>query len=328
MDARYRHARDRISSGFLKHGRVGFNERSFSSQFSNSEKVYEMSQVYRALEKAEREKQEEQRGRPPLGIFKQEIISNRQKTTVKIPEQWRERLDLPAKEEVPILIPSPNSFGGEQFRKLRTQILLHSPHPHTILVTSAVPQEGKTLVSVNLAVSIAQTVQNRVILIDADLRRPSIHFPGLREKKGLSDYLTHQASLSEILLRPGEENLGFIPAGSPTSKASELLGSKRLGDLLVSLKEFGQETYVIIDSPPILLSSETSLLSRAADAVVFVVRADRTQKELVQRAIKATDIEKVIGIVLNQIDPRPSSYHDYSGYYNNLQSLGRKKCSE
>ncbi|MEI9476868.1 MAG: CpsD/CapB family tyrosine-protein kinase [Deltaproteobacteria bacterium] len=273
-----------------------------------------MSRVFRALEKAEREKEEKTRVEPSLRIYRDETVSRAEVTIPRPPEQRKEKPELPAKEEVPILIPPSDSFAAEQFRKLRTEILLKSPNPRQIiLVTSAVPQEGKTLVSLNLATTIAQDIQKKVILIDGDLRRPSIHLPNLQNSKGLSTYLSHEVPLSEILMKSEEENLWVIPAGPLSGNPSELLGSKRMEDLLLSLKESEGETFVIIDSAPILSASESVMLSRMVDAVILVVMADRTHREAVQRAMKSIDKQKLIGIVLNQMDQRPSSY--YSAYH-------------
>jgi capsular exopolysaccharide synthesis family protein len=165
----------------------------------------------------------------------------------------------------------------------------------------------------NLATTIAQDIQKKVILIDGDLRRPSIHLPNLQNSKGLSTYLSHEVPLSEILMKSEQENLWVIPAGPLSGNPSELLGSKRMEDLLLSLKEFEGETFVIIDSAPILSASESVMLSRMVDAVILVVMADRTHREAVQTAMKSIDKQKIIGIVLNQMDQRPSS--SYSAYH-------------
>jgi len=290
--------------------------------------VHEMSRVYRALEKAEREKEKKTRGESSSGSFteipRDETVSTPESTIPRlreyrkeippVAEQGKQKLELPPTEIPPILVPPPDSFAAEQFRKLRTEIFLKSDNPHRIiLVTSAVPQEGKSLVAMNLALTISKEIQRKVILIDGDLRRPSIRLPNLHNSKGLSTYLSHDIPLSEILIKSGEENFWIIPAGPLSGKPSELLGSKRMGELLLSLKESEGETFVVIDSAPILSASESVMLSRMVDAVVFVVMADRTHREAVQRAIKSIDKQKIIGIVLNQMDQRPSSY--YSAYH-------------
>ena len=307
--------------------RVGVKQK-FAVRFANNRMVHEMSRVYRALEKAEREKEERTRVEPSPGIppeaLREHPVSRAEVTIPAFPEQRKEkpqlreqprkRPELPPKEALSILVPPPDSFAAEQFRKLRTEILLKSPNPHrTILVTSTVPQEGKTLVAMNLAITISQDVQKKAVLVDGDLRRPSIHLPNLQSSKGLSTYLSSNVSLSEILMKSNEENLWVIPAGPPSRNPSGLLGSKRMENLLLSLKESDGETFVIIDSAPILSASETVMLSRMVDAVIFVVMADRTHRETVQRAMKSIDKQKIIGIVLNQMDQRSSSY--YSAYH-------------
>jgi Mrp family chromosome partitioning ATPase len=102
-------------------------------------------------------------------------------------------------------------------------------------------------------------------------------------------------------------------AGPSTNRASELIGSKRMGELLKSLKEFGDNAYMIIDSPPIISTTEPTLLSEIVDGIILVVMADRAPRESIKKAMKSIDRQKIIGIVFNQIDVKPSSY--YSKYY-------------
>lgn len=287
-----------------------------------------MSRVYRALEKAEREKEEKTRVEPSLRIFRDETVSRAEETIPKPPAQRKEKLEfpaprkekleLPAQEEVPIPIPSPDSFAAEQFRKLRTHIFQWSPAPpHSILITSTVPGEGKTTVSVNLATAISQEIQKKAILIDADLRKPSIYLEKYRTQKGLFEYLSNQTPLSEILLKSETENLWIIPAGHSSQRSSELIGSKRMNELFMSLRnmpEFGEETYIIVDSTPMLSTSEPALLSKMLDGVILVVMADRAPKESVRRALQSIDRQKIVGVVFNQKDSKPSSNY-YSRYY-------------
>jgi capsular exopolysaccharide synthesis family protein len=197
----------------------------------------------------------------------------------------------------------PHSFAEEEFRKLKTQIFHRFPNPpHSILVTSAAPEEGKTMVAVNLAVAISREIHRKAILIDGDLRKPSIHLEKSGNSKGLSNYLTDGTPLSEILTNSEMENLQIITAGPPAKKSSELIGSKKMGELMKSLNEIGDSTYIIIDSPPVISTTEPVLLSRMVDGIILVVRADRIPRESISRAIKNFDRQKMIGLVLNQID--------------------------
>ena len=277
-----------------------------------------MSRIYRALEKAEEEKRQVVKEEPSLKVFEEKSLLEKEVPLLKFPEEKGEKWELPQKEEGSILVVPTNSIGEEEFRKLKTQIFLRSPNPpHSILITSAAPEEGKTMVAVNLSRAISREINKDVILIDGDLRKPSIHLENSKGAKGLSNYLSDGTPLSEILINSEIENLRVIMAGPLTHRSSELIGSKRMADLLKSLREFGDNTYIIIDSPPIISSSEPSLLSKMADGIILVIRSGHTSRESVQRAIKYIDQQKIIGIVFNRVDIKPTGY--YSEYYRYYQ---------
>lgn len=273
-----------------------------------------MSRVYRALEKAEEEKKRKGKQEAPIKVFEEKVALKKETPVLKFHEEEAERFELPAQEETPVLIVPPHSFAGEQFRKLKAQIFhrLSNP-PHSILVTSTTPGEGKTMVAVNLALAISKEIHRKAVLIDADLRKPSIHLDKSEDRKGLSNYLSDGVPLSEVLRKSEIENLQIITAGPPAPKAAELIGSKRMGEFMKSLKEIGDSTYMIIDSPPVFSTTEPVLLSKMVDGVIFVVMAGRTPKEAISRATKSLDREKIIGVVFNQTELKPSSY--YSKYY-------------
>ncbi len=274
-----------------------------------------MSRVFRALERVEEERKRKAKKEGSLKIFKESTLLSREGPTLKFPKEEAEELGLPPREEAPVLIVRPETFAAEEFRKLKTQIFHHLPNPpHFILVTSTVPQEGKTMVAVNLALAISQEIHKKAILIDGDLRKPSIHVEGYPNPKGLADYLLNQTPLSEILLHSEAESLQIIPAGHSTRKSAELIGSRKMPELFKSLRELQDDTYVIIDSSPIVSTSEATLLSKLVDGIILVVMGNRTHRESVGRAVKSIDRQKIIGIVFNQIDIKASSYY-YSRYY-------------
>lgn len=273
-----------------------------------------MSRVYQALERAEKEKHQKVKVESLSAIFAEETISREQLPDQKYLEAEIEEAGFPSREDFPGLIAQPNSFAGEQFRKLKTQIFLHNPHPpHSILITSAVPQEGKSTVAMNLAIAISQEINKKAILIDADLRMPSIFLKNMENVKGLSHYLSDQAPIEEVLNNSGKENLKIIPAGKPSSKASELIGSRKMTELMSFLREYGEDTYVIIDSPPVLSASESILLSKMADAIILVIMAERTPRLAIRKAVNSFDKQKILGVVFNQKELKPSKY--YSEYY-------------
>ncbi|MCJ7782515.1 MAG: CpsD/CapB family tyrosine-protein kinase [Desulfobacterales bacterium] len=275
-----------------------------------------MSRVYRALERVEEERKQRIE-EPSLKVVEEKAVLKKQEPPLELREEKIEKLGLPPKEATPVLIVPPHSFSGEAFRKLKTQIFLHPGSPRTILVTSAAPQEGKTLVAVNLAVAISKEVHSNAILVDGDLRRPGIHLEKSKSAKGLSSYLSDGVPLSEILVNSEIEKLRIILAGASTRKSSELIRSKKMGDLIESLKEFGDNTYIVIDSPPIMATPDPSLISKMVDGIILVVRAGYTSRESVQSAIKSIDRQKIIGVVFNQIDIKPSTY--FSEYYRYYQ---------
>jgi len=276
-----------------------------------------MSRVYRALERVEEEKKMKLE-EPSLKVVEEKAVPEKERAPLKVAEEKREKLGPPSKEADPVLIVPPHSFGAEAFRKLKTQIFLHSGNPlRSILVTSAAPREGKTLVAVNLAVAISKEIHSNVILVDGDLRRPSIRLEKSQGGKGLSNYLSNGVPLSEILVNSEIEKLRIIQAGPATRKSSELIRSKKMGELLQSLKESGENTYIVIDSPPLIATADPTLLSKMVDGVILVVRAGYTSRESVQNAMKSIDRQKIIGVVFNQIDTKPSAY--FSEYYRYYQ---------
>jgi protein-tyrosine kinase len=275
-----------------------------------------MSRVYRALERIEEEKKQKLE-EPSLKIVEEKVVSEKGAPPFEFRGMKTEESGLPSREIAPVLLVPPHSFSAEAFRKLKTQIFLHSANsPRTILVTSAAPQEGKTLVAVNLAVAISKEIYSNAILVDGDLRRPGIQLEKGKKEKGLSHYLADGVPLSEILVKSDTGKLQIIPAGASTRKSSELIRSKKMEELLKFLKEYGDNTYVVIDSPPIMATADPSLLSRMVDAIILVVRAGYTSRESVQNAIKSIDRQKIIGVVFNQIDVKPSTYSsEYYRYY-------------
>jgi non-specific protein-tyrosine kinase len=283
-----------------------------------------MSRVYRALEKTEEEKKQKVKEGPLIQIFEEKSVLKKEAPALKFSEEKIEKigrmeeLELPPKEETPVLLVPPNSIAEDEFRKLKTQIFLRLPNPpHSILIASTGPEEGKTTVAVNLATAISKEINRKAILIDGDLRKPGIHLEKIQNAKGLSNFLSDGTPLSEILINTELKNLRIITAGPSTQKSSELIGSKRMGELLKSLSESGENTYILIDSSPIIATTEPIVLSKMVDGIILVVRADRMPRESIQRAVRSIDRQKIIGVVFNQIGLKASSYYSkhYYRYY-------------
>jgi exopolysaccharide/PEP-CTERM locus tyrosine autokinase len=216
-----------------------------------------------------------------------------------------------------VALSNTQSFENEQFKILRTKILFppSGKSPRTILVTSSLPDEGKSFVAANLAISIAQSIQEYVLLIDCDIRRPSIHTKfGFGVVPGLSEHLANSASLSSLLLKTEVNKLSILPGGIPPHNPSELLSSQRMSKLLEEVKERYGDRYIVIDSPPPKLTAETSAISRQVDGILLVVEYGSTPRQMVSELIEIMGKEKILGIIMNKLDMRFSSYYGMGNY--------------
>jgi exopolysaccharide transport family protein len=233
------------------------------------------------------------------------------------------RLALTASQEVVEMVTQsrPQSQMAESYRALRTSLLLSNlgAPPKVIMVTSARPQEGKTTTSINTAIVLAQKGV-RVLLIDADLRRPSIHKTlGMGPRSGLSNVLTGSASLQQtVATSPILPNLFIMPAGTPPPNPAELLASSNMRDLLEELRE--QFDHIVIDTPPTLSVTDAVVLSPRADATILVIRSGQTTKQALRRArdILMQVNAHVAGVLLNAVDltsPDYYYYYEYQGKY-------------
>jgi succinoglycan biosynthesis transport protein ExoP len=233
------------------------------------------------------------------------------------------RLELTASREVVETVTQvrPQSQMAESYRALRTSLLLSNlgAPPKVIMVTSARPQEGKTTTSINTAIVLAQKGV-RVLLVDADLRRPSVHKTlGMGPRSGLSNVLTGSATLQQtIATSPILPNLFIMPAGTPPPNPAELLASSNMRDLVAELRQ--QFDHIVIDTPPTLSVTDAVVLSPRADATILVIRSGQTTKQALRRSrdILTQVNAHVAGVLLNAVDltsPDYYYYYEYQGKY-------------
>jgi polysaccharide biosynthesis transport protein len=227
-----------------------------------------------------------------------------------------------------IVAEKPDAMPSEAFKALRTRVQFSKVGKNvlkTILVTSAAPGEGKTVVAVNLAGAFAQDGK-KTLLIDADLRKPRIHniFNQLKSP-GFTDYFFENATLDEIIRTSQLENLNIITTGTLPPNPSELLGSKLMIDFLNIMRD--KYDVIILDSAPIIAVTDTEILSRLVDASMVVVSSDTTQLNLVEKAVHLikNDHSLFLGTVLNRFSYRAGygSYYKYYYYYS-----GKKRGKE
>lgn len=217
-----------------------------------------------------------------------------------------------------IVLSSPKSQFAEAFRALRTSLLLSvaGGEPKLILLTSATPSEGKTTVSINLACVLAQR-DVRVLLIDADLRRPTVHHRfGLNGKAGLTSVLTGAVPLEEAIQNiPEMPLLDILVSGPVPPFPTEMLSSQTMVQLLEKCK--GIYTHIVMDSPPLLSVTDSVVLARDADAVLLIIRHGKSSKHALRRArdLLVRSGAPVTGTALNAVDLNSPEYYSYYGYY-------------
>jgi capsular exopolysaccharide synthesis family protein len=287
-----------------------------------------MSRIYEALQRAELERKAS-RESELLQVVDPEVIPG---------------IDEPAAADVAVLgnitqhtwqsstafFPTLAERGAtvEQFRSLRSRVQQARDEAplKTILISSGMLAEGKTFVATNLAISLARNSANHILLIDGDLRRPTIHsLLGAPNTPGLSEYLAGTAGLNEIMQRDrnsktiesaaarGVPNLTFIPAGKCGDASSELVANHRIEKLVKTLSPHFD--WILIDSPPVLVVTDAVELARAVDAVLLVARAASTPFDVAQHALAAFGNSRILGFVLNDVKdaPRTGPYYYYGG---------------
>src|SRR3972149_9515821 len=260
--------------------------------------------------------------------------------TIKDEEEVKRRFSLPFLGAIPlvdgnelqdlekVVYANPKSLVSEAFRVIRTSILYSSPNspPKSLLITSTQPLEGKTTCASNLALSFTQSGL-KVALIDADLRKPRLHklFLNNGYAFGLSTYLVGKMELSGVINRTSLDGLDIITSGPIPPNPAELLGSKRMKELIEHLLE--EYDHVILDGPPIAGFSDSRLLSSVVDGVLLVTSIGITQRQTLRSSIE--DILRVrgriIGTIVNRLESRRSKYgYSYYYYYNNEEGKRKK----
>jgi capsular exopolysaccharide synthesis family protein len=209
---------------------------------------------------------------------------------------------------------APRSLAAEQYRSLRTRVRQaeNGRSLRSIIITSPSTGDGKSLTAANLALTMAQEFQPRVLLLDADLRRPSIHtLFGIGDAPGLSDVLMGGAALEDALVHLEDHHLSILPAGVPPTHPAELLGSAAMRRALETLRT--RFDRIIIDMPPVEPLADVHILTPLADALLMIVRAGLTEKPAIDRALHGLDRAKVLGLVLNEAAGENDSDR-YNGY--------------
>lgn len=286
-----------------------------------------MGKLSKAFEKSAESSGTRVRGRKPEPASGTQVAGekpHRQKTfspvldAVVSQEKWDLRLQMSI---------DPKSGYFEGFRRLRASIVYPSSgrRPRTLLVTSAVPHEGKGFVCANLGVALARGMEHHAMMVDCDFRHPTLAgLFGLSNETGLADYLRGEADLPLLIRKTGQSKLSVLPSGQPPANPAELLASSRMSALIDEMADRYPDRIVLFDSPPDVVASETSVLAQSIDGVILVVRYGASKKEDVKRFVETIGKEKIFGVVFNAfpentveafLDKKLGygySYHSYS----------------
>jgi protein-tyrosine kinase len=205
----------------------------------------------------------------------------------------------------------PYARETEVYKVLRTQVLRYTKEKggNTIMITSALPEEGKTLTAINLSFTFAKLFEQTVLLVDGDLRQQDIHKRlGFESDRGLADYLVDSWPVPEIITWPGIDKLTLISGGRLIHESTELLGSTRMRELVHDMKTRYPDRYVFFDVPPILSSADALAFVPLVDYIIMVVRAGTTSTNDVKKALELIPQDKVIGFVLNRYNVPMHTY--------------------
>lgn len=243
---------------------------------------------------------------------------------ITTPQEPAEVSPLPEGRMDPRLVSfmKPGSPAVECFKMLRAKILTSNEksRPRSIMVTSPQPLDGKTMVAVNLAINIAQGINEYVMLVDCDLRRPSVYrFLGMNAHEGIREYLEEGTSVAPYLTKTSVEKLTLLPAGKPAPNPSELLSSEKMRHLVGELKDRYKDRYIIFDTTPAKFAAETTFLASMVDGVVLVVRSGKTADDMVLEAIENVGRDRIFGLVFNASSENPKDYRYYYRYYQKKQ---------
>lgn len=243
--------------------------------------------------------------------------------TANAGKSWRERIeellfgwDLGRYHKYPIVSLEKDSAASEQYKMLREQIKLlrNDSGIETFSITSPIKRDGKTTVAVNLAAALALDYEERVLLIDGDLRAPGVHrYFNAPLSPGLSDYLSSPSNVSvtSLIRTTFVAGLQILPAGKTSHLSSELLAKDEMRRLMAKVRSEFPGHKIIIDSPPILSTPDPIVIARLVDGVLLVIRAEKTPREYLTKALQALNSRKLMGIVLNGANMGISSKYYY-----------------
>lgn len=273
-----------------------------------------MSRIEDALEKAARMRAEEK------GLTRPEKPESRpQSRPAPLPPPPADAVKVT--NRLLVAASDPHTPLAEEYRKLKSvlvRLTRGEQFRNLIMVTSSVGSEGKSVTSLNLALTLAQEYDHTVLLVDADLRKPSLHsYLGIDQGTGLSECLLDGADIRDALVRTGIGKLTLLPAGRPVRNPAEIFSSQRARDLFLEMKRRYRDRYVIIDTPPVLPFSEARSIGTVVDGILLVVKEGTVPLDSVNETLDCLKGNSILGIVYNEaaIEDRMGHYEYYRQGY-------------
>ncbi len=222
------------------------------------------------------------------------------------------KLDSAHLEKNRIVAHSKSDLNSYSFDSLRTQIIqkMEENNWRTIAVVSPTPQSGKTLISINLAISIAHQPQKTAILVDFDFRRPKVAtYLGIHTEKSMNDYLQDKAPLKDVMINPGIDRLIIVPTMKPVSKSAETLSSKKVTTLITELRNRYDSRIVIFDCPPVLNSDDAMVLLPQVDCILLVVANGMSTQSEIEETLHHLPKNNLLGVVFNKAEVESKTYY-------------------
>lgn len=245
-------------------------------------------------------------------------VSPTRPTSTALPDFVRWNVEAECVEPRLVAITHPTSTYCEEYRSLRTHVLHKSQKQklQSIVVASINPSEGKSVTALNLSWLLAQTDGVKCLIIDSDLRMPSLaDYLGIETDRGLSDILAGKAKLKDSIIRLEPAGLHVLPGGEARSDVTELISGPKFKEILREAREMFD--YVIIDAPPLGIFTDATVLINHADGAMLVVRANRTKYAALDRVLETLPRDRMLGVVLNQSEDVLAESHYNYGYYGN-----------
>jgi non-specific protein-tyrosine kinase len=268
--------------------------------------------IRKAMEKA---KQARADGKSPNQVYMERAAQKGEWTPPVYTESRPADVDPLMMRRKRCVTAAPDSPYLDAFKVLRTRInnLIEDKRNNALMITSAMPGEGKTMVAINLALAYAKEFDQTVLLVDCDFHRQDVHkYLGVDSGRGLVDYLIHEVPLKDLIIWPKIEKMTFISGGDTIQESTELLSSSRMRSLVEEIKARYPDRFIIFDVPPVLAGADAIAFAGIVDSIVMVVRQGRTSMDDLKKAVELIPREKFLGFVMNR-DPDIQEGYGY-GY--------------